>query len=310
MAPTTRHGRSSFLNRGYRERLIVVLGGGALLAIVLVVALVMTLRTHENKASHQEDTFASYEAEEQGIDETLSIALLAPEVEVAQGTKLADVRLKTVTWPKNQVPEGAVTDLGELANLYAKIKLPAGLPIQRKHTATEQEQPRFNTIPLTPGNRAVSIEVDDTSGLEGHALPGSRVDVVLTHTQNGNLTSSIIVQNARVLSYGGDTTPGSVIVKERRPSRVMRTITLDVATQDALKIQTARQMGRLSLMLRSEEDEGAATTTQFTGQDLQQDKGAKKAAPPQNACARGKMRIGGKDYMLGCDGSMNPVAQE
>jgi pilus assembly protein CpaB len=292
---------SGFGTKSEREKFLFIAAAGAALAVMIIFILVTSLKSGGSTAvvTKEEPTKTAT------INQT-SVFLLAPEGEVAAGTKLSEVRFKKVEWPKVQMPEGAFTDASEVANLFAKTKLPAGIPIQRNNTTTQEESAEVATISLTPGNRAVSIEVDDTAGLEGHALPGTRVDIVLTYSQSGNLVSNIIVQNARVLSYGGDTTPGATSMRERRPTRLSRTMTLDVSTQDALKIQTARQMGRLSLIMRAPEDDGASTATVSTAQDIAQSKSAKGTQP---ACSRGKIRMGGKEYIVGCDGSMSPVEE-
>ena len=294
---------SSAGNKPKREKLILLGAAGVSLLIALIIILVVI----GSPSKEIQTASASEESDSTSLKDVNTVALLAPESEVQPGTRLSEVRLRTVQWPKDQIPDGAFTNPGEIAKLFAKVRLPAGIPIQRRVTSTESEQPKINSMPLTPGNRAVSIEVDDTSGLEGHALPGTRVDVVLTYNQAGNLVSTIIVQNARVLSYGGDTTPLAAIEREHRIAKVMRTMTLDVATQDALKIQTARQMGRLSLILRAPDDDAATTSVQFTGQDLQTEKAAKKAPVIASACTRGKMKIGGRQYVIECDGNMTLV---
>ncbi len=296
---------SGFGQRNDKEKFLFIAAAGAALAVVVIFVLVTSLKSGAAAAVSSKETAPAVAT----LQTQASVPLLAPEVAVEKGTKLSDVRFKTVMWPRNQVPEGAFTDPSEVVNLFAKVSLSPGVPIQRLHTATRDVRENVATIPLTPGNRAVSIEVDDTSGLEGHALPGTKVDVVLTYSQAGVLQSNIIVQNARVLSYGGDTTPGGSIVKEHRPTKVSRTMTLDVATQDALKIQTARQMGRLSLIMRSPDDDAASSTLQFSGQELQGAKPLKNTSlqPASTPCSKGKMRMGGKEYLVGCDGSMTPI---
>ena len=293
---------SGFANKGEREKFLFIAAAGTALAVVVIFILVAGARSGgqggPTQAMNEEPPVATMGKE--------SVAVIAPESEVPPGTPLAQVKFKKMYWPRTTAPEGAFTEISEVAGLYAKTKLLPGLPLVRKDTSTTEQTPNVNTIALTPGNRAVTIEVDDTSGLEGHALPGTHVDVVLTYTQSGNLVSNIIVQNARVLSYGGDVTSASVSMRERRPSRVARTMTLDVATQDALKIQTARQMGRLSLIMRAAEDDAAASSTNFTASDLANAGKAAKPAP-QAVCSKGRIKMGGKEYIVGCDGSMSAV---
>ncbi|MCB0336449.1 MAG: Flp pilus assembly protein CpaB, partial [Bdellovibrionales bacterium] len=151
---------------------------------------------------------------------------------------------------------------------------------------------------------AVTIEIDSQSSVEGWARPGTKVDVTLTYMSNQELTSKVIVQNARVLSYGGDATLvtdhfGSLNRKSVKPGS---TITLEVSPGDALKIQTSKQLGSLSLLMRAPEDDKAAAVTEV---DRNLIDGAKAKIEPQvKTCKRGKMRLEGKEYIIDCDGSI------
>jgi len=218
---------------------------------------------------------------------------------------LSEVRFKEVFWPRSQVPNEAIRDISELQNLYAKVDLSPGVPIQRMHLSREG---LLSSLALTPRNRAVSIEVDETAGLEGHALPGTKVDVVLTFQEEGQLISKVIVQNARVLSYGGDTSTAAdrseLAGGEMRGRRTSRTITLDVSPKDALQITTARQLGRLSLIMRSADDDTGSPILEIDQADLAQNKQVKRNP---NSCKSGRMKMGDREYVVDCDGSISQV---
>jgi pilus assembly protein CpaB len=185
--------------------------------------------------------------------------------------------------------------------MYAKADIAAGIPLKRADVTPERSE---FVLPVSPGNRAVSIEVDAVSGIEGHAAPGTRVDVVLTYYEGGELTSKVIVENTRVLSLGGDTTlvTDRGDIRKRGRSTASKTITLEVAPQDALKIQTARKMGSLGLIMRASGDNRPVQKREVSGADLGQN-GSR--ANFRSRCERGTVRIPGKgDFILNCDGSM------
>ncbi len=231
-----------------------------------------------------------------------TIILLAPEKAIKAGTKLSEIGFKEVYWPRNQVPQEAIRDRAELRDFFAAVDIAEGAPLQRQHLTRE---PMGVTLPLTPGNRAVSIEVDATSGIEGFALPGTRVDVVLTYMDVGNLTSKIIVQNARVLSYGGDATTANRMQNRVREIReTKKTLTLDVSPQDALQIQTARELGRLSLLMRSADDYKSPSVIEFNKNDIES---SAPEAPSKPKCKTGSMRIEGREFMIDCDGSIQQI---
>jgi len=281
--------------KGEKERLLLVAAAGLAASLVIIMIVVLNYK-REAIASQTVSPAQPVVSVPMG-----TVTLFVPDREVGMGTKLSEVSFKEVYWPRNQVPPNAVLDLAELKNQYAKSNLPAGLPVQRQSlTATAGRA----GLAVTAGNRAVTIEVDRAQSIEGYTTPGSVVDVVLTFHEEGNLTSKVIVEGARVLSLAGDATQEAVKAPQRNGTHNQgtTTITLDVSTQAALKIQTARQMGRLSLMLRNDIDHKAADTLVVTADDFSaRDK--KKAERP-SVCTRGTMKMGDVSYVVNCDGSM------
>ncbi len=292
MGSTFSRNPGSMHRRGEKERLLLIAAAG--LAASLVIIMVVVLNYKREAIASQ----ASSAANQTIVPVPMgTVTLFVPDREVAPGTKLSEVNFKEVYWPRNQVPANAVLDLAEIKNQFAKANLPAGLPVQRQSLTAVAGRAG---LPVTSGNRAVTIEVDRAQSIEGYTTPGSVVDVVLTYHEEGNLTSKVIVEGARVLSLGGDSNQA----EKRRPgaSASQTTITLDVSTQDALKIQTARQMGRLSLMLRNDVDRKAVDTTAFTADDFNA-KGH-QSDKKQSVCTRGTMRMGDTSYIVNCDGTM------
>lgn len=281
--------------RGEKERLLLVAAAG--LAASLVIIMVVVLNYKREAIASQTNTPT------QPVPQVSmgTVTLFVPDREVAAGTKLAEIPFKEVYWPRNQVPANAVLDLAEIKNQFAKVNLPVGLPVQRQSLTAVAGRAG---LPVTAGNRAVTIEVDRAQSIEGYTTPGSVVDVVLTYHEEGNLTSKVIVEGARVLSLGGDAS-----TEKRRPGTPtsQTTITLDVTTQDALKIQTARQMGRLSLMLRNDVDRKAVDTTVITAEDFNAKD--KKPEPKQSVCTRGTIKAGDLSYVVNCDGSMSQMKE-
>ena len=179
---------SGFANKGEREKFLFIAAAGTALAVMVIFALVAGFKSGGQPSSQQNSTDQAASLAEAKD----SISVICPEAEVAPGTLLSQVRFQKKRWPRATAPEGAFSDFSEVVGFYAKNKLVAGLPLQRQDTTTQESTSKVSTIALTPGNRAVSIEVDDISGLEGHALAGTHVDVVLTYSQGGSLVSNII----------------------------------------------------------------------------------------------------------------------
>jgi pilus assembly protein CpaB len=114
-------------------------------------------------------------------------------------------------------------------------------------------------IVLLPGTRAIAIPLATGGASTSLLSPGDNVDVILTQTfKNDPLlarrsVSETVVESLRVLAIdAADTKPtgGS--------TGFGRTVTLEVTPQQAEKISVATELGKLSLVLRSNNASRAA----------------------------------------------------
>jgi pilus assembly protein CpaB len=291
------------LRKTDRERMMFVFA--ALVTVTLLCAMILVLNNRSEASLPKSPPQLPVEPVRPAIG---TVTLFAPDANIPAGTKLSNIVLKEVFWPRNQVPEGAIRDIAEVKALYAKTSLPSGFPLLRSNLTS---QPSEGPLPVRPGHRAISIEVDATSGVEGFALPGTRVDVLLTFIKDQIKTTKIIVQNARVLSYGGASQIEELSANAANKLPFQRrvassTITLEVPPGDALKIQNSRSIGRLGLMLRPLEDSGATDVLSIDENGIYGDKNV-KTAKDENRCSKGSVRIGGREYSVGCDGNITQV---
>jgi len=282
-----------------RDRLLFVAAAGLAFALLVIMVVLISYKSNVEASKT--------ESAQNAVPNLGTVKIVVPERVVKVGERLEDVPMREINWQRSAVPQGAVFDKAELKGQYARAVLASNQPIERSNITL---QPIQATLPVTPGNRAVTIDVDATSGLEGLALPGTRVDVVLTYMESGQLASRVIVQNARILSAGGDTKTASEreVFGKMGGSYQARTITLDVSPRDALSITTSRQAGRLSLIMRSAEDNSTSDTVQLDQGDITggpSDKSNKKNQG--NNCVRGHFKSNGQEYQINCDGTIVTV---
>src|SRR5439155_13989982 len=107
---------------------------------------------------------------------------------------------------------------------------------------------------LPAGMRAISVEINPETGAAGFILPNDHVDVILSRRDREAEkaagveihSSETILSNVRVLAI--DQT-----VEEKNGQRVVvgKTATLELAPRQAETLALSRQLGTLSLALRS-----------------------------------------------------------
>ena len=244
-----------------RQR-IIYFGGGALAVSALTLGATV-LFTDKEASAHVK--VVSNESIETMISQ---VQVLVPAQGLKAGTKLTSGLFREVSLPRNEVPEGAFRKGEMTGDLYAKLDLNANAPIMRDQVS--------NTPPLgsvadlvKPGYRAATIEVDATSGVEGWANAGAHVDIVVTYLDpsDGKKKSQIAIEDAVVLSFNRNT---SRLGKDSNEGRIdsVATVTLSLPTMDAVKLHTARSMGKISLILRSIDDVKGVGHAEVTPEDF------------------------------------------
>lgn len=254
-----------------RQR-IIFFGGGALAVSAMTLGATV-LFTDKEASAHVKVV------PDQSVDTMLSqVQVLVPNQDIKAGDKILPTMLKEVSYPRNEVPEGAIRKADYQGELYAKAAL---VPDKMMMRDTVSNTPPLGSVAdlVKPGYRAVTIEVDATSGVEGWATAGAHVDIVVTYIDpaDGKKKSQIAIEDAVVLSFNRNT---ERLGKDSSEARIgsMATTTMSLPTLDAVKLHTARSLGKISLMLRSIDDSKGVGAATVTGDDFRTQTTAKPVA--------------------------------
>ena len=173
------------------------------------------------------------------------------------GTVLDNGDLRWQSWPKAQVPPGAIQQslqpnaMQELRGMIVRSEMLAGDPLRRERLAKDAG---FMSAVLPSGSRAVAIDLADQgkSAAGGFILPNDRVDVIrIFHPDDapGAFASETILTNVRVLAVGQ-----AVQDKAGERTVIGGTATLELTPEQAEKVVLAQRTGQLTLTLRSVAD--------------------------------------------------------
>ncbi|MEO1767795.1 Flp pilus assembly protein CpaB [Thiobacter aerophilum] len=114
-----------------------------------------------------------------------------------------------------------------------------------------EKAPSFSAR-LTPGRRAITVPVDEVSSLSGMLQPGDLIDIVVNvRKDNRNITFALL-QGVTVLAAGNRVTPGPEGDGARTQS--FTTVTLETTPEDAQRIIAAREVGKITALLRAPGD--------------------------------------------------------
>lgn len=195
------------------------------------------------------------------------VPLVVAHADIALGTPLEASMLTTIAWPPNAWPEGGQTDPGALVGRVLRTPLTRHEPVLEAKLAALGSRGGLSAV-ITPGKRALTVKVNEVMGVAGFALPGSLVDVMVhtqtdadRHVRDSGL-SKIVLERILVLAVAQDAG------RDATAPRVASAVTLEVSPDEAERLDLARSVGTLSLVLRNQADAAPALTQGARKPDL------------------------------------------
>lgn len=209
------------------------------------------------------------------------VVVAAADVDL--GTQLTPQLLQLVDWPKESVPKGAYSDMSKLLEQQGqparvlRISVVKGEPIVESKLAPVGATGGLASI-IEKGKRAMTVSVNEIVGVAGFALPGNYVDILVSTQddkakETSKQISKIVLEQVLVLAVAQEAKQG-----ETKP-RVVNAVTLEVTPEQAEKIDLARSVGSLTLVLRPQVDSAAVTTTGVRKSQLLGDSPIEEAPP-------------------------------
>jgi len=231
---------------------------GTIFLFAIVIGALCSALVYRNLSGQRADIEAARRAMELG-----TVDVLVASQPISIGGRIDAGAVKTVRWPADIQPEGAVRDSSAVVGRIARTGIDKNQPIVESQLVNEGT----GLLPLliTEGMRGISVRVDDVTGVSGFITPNSRVDVLVSGTdnvENGEQKSKVILQNVKVLAIGR-----SIEQKDNKPVEVP-TVTLLVTPQDAEKLTLAARQDPVRLALRNYRDEEFVGTPGMTQKAL------------------------------------------
>jgi pilus assembly protein CpaB len=221
-------------------------------------------------------TFGLYRVMQQQSKNSAAQRVATRKVVVASrdlkmGKKIEASDLKTGDWPAAIVPLGSFSNASDLVGRVLKTDSQAGEPIVEGKLAPKGSEGGFSSI-IPAGMRALTVSVNNSSGVSGFILPNTRVDVLVTVSspvQREESTTKIILEDIRVLAVD------QTFERKEDDPVIVQTVTLLVTPEDAEKLVLASTEGKLQLSLRNTTDHSVKATAGVRLRELV----VKQAAP-------------------------------
>ncbi|HET8730623.1 MAG TPA: Flp pilus assembly protein CpaB [Moraxellaceae bacterium] len=182
--------------------------------------------------------------------------------DIQLGTRLEAEMLKVVRWPSASQPSGVFHSESELLGRVVNSSVITGEPVVEPKLAPPGSTGGLSAL-IAPGTRALTVKVNEVVGVAGFALPGNYVDVLVhAEDENNHPFSRIVLERILVLAVAQDTNA------DPSKPKVVNAVTLQVTPEEAEKLDLARGIGQLSLVLRNQVDSEAVMTKGAKVSDL------------------------------------------
>ncbi len=196
-------------------------------------------------------------ANAQGASQANMAKCAVAKVDIGFAEEITAEMLVLKDWPKDSLPEQHFEDLEELLNRVTNMYIPKDVPIYPTMLAQVGTPPGIQTR-IKPGYRAVSVGIDEVTGVAYQLKPGDRVDVIslVERRRRDGRTDSIsrvILQNVEIAAVGRALHSGK---PGDAPKSVARSVTLLLHPEEVTKLHLAQSSrGKISLALRGSTDD-------------------------------------------------------
>lgn len=203
--------------------------------------------------------------------------VLVAGIDLPSGSLIQANSLVFRDWPRSAVDENSFVvegqaKLEDFQGAVVRTGIRSGQPVAKSNLIKRNES-GFLAAVLKPGMRAVTVTVNEGTGVAGFIFPGDTVDLVLSHTiqikhavdnsTHPHDVSETLFHGIRVIAV--DQRSGD---QEQMPA-VSRVVTLEVTPEQSEGITLAQKMGEIRLVLRAlaKTEDGADATLQPAGAD-------------------------------------------
>jgi pilus assembly protein CpaB len=192
--------------------------------------------------------------------------------DIPSGTVLSGENVKIVSWPLKVIPPKSASSLREIEGRVVMVPIPQGNPVLSSMLAPEGTAAGLSGI-LPDGKRALTIKVDEVSGVGGFIHPGDHVDVLVDlalkeeaeHFSRTILHDIVVLTAGQVWQQKGDDKPV-----------VVNTVTLELTPHESEVLNLASNEGKVRLALRNRNNKTVAETEGVTTSFLLSGVGSKK----------------------------------
>ncbi len=194
------------------------------------------------------------------------VELVVPKKDLEKGAILSSDNMAVRKIPKQWAVSGAITPQQFNRASGAVLAFDAKQGETVTWSQVVGEKAAIFSTKLDIGRRAVTVPVDAVSSISGLLQPDDLIDIVISLKRNKRNYTFTLLQSVRVLATGKKVSQDTTD-KNGRPV-TFTTVTLDTSPENAKKLIAARQMGKVTALLRAPGDVESISSDLASAEDL------------------------------------------
>lgn len=179
--------------------------------------------------------------------------VVVAKVDIPAKTQITSEMVQEVQVPAEYMQPGAMQDMNAMIGVITREKIIAGEQILERWLVLEGKVVGFTGL-IPRDKLAVSVAVNEVTGVNGFIKPGDYVDVIATFDASvvGESVSNLVLQSILVLAVDRNSDLASGNSKEAAKDVAVKgmTVTLAVTPDDASRLTLVEEKGKIRLALR------------------------------------------------------------
>lgn len=180
-----------------------------------------------------------------------TVAVVVATRDITPGEELTEKDLAIESAPVSKLPAGTINQIAAVTGRVVESRIVKGqMLLETLLTPPETHSGLQALVPQ--GLRALTLEINEFSGVAGHLVPGCRIDIIATlqDQQTQEYFTKTIAQAIPVTAVGRRLNTG----EPSEVGGVARSVTLVVSPQQAELIQLTSVAAKCTLVLRGSRD--------------------------------------------------------
>lgn len=204
----------------------------------------------------------------EALDDTDYVEIVVANQDIPEKSIITASMVTLKKIPLQYMHPQETTNKNDIVDKILLVPVTAGESILKNQVLDKKDSKEGLAYMIPKGKRALTVAVDEVSGVSGLIQPGDRVDVISTVVigeREPKPYTLVVLQDIQVLAVGKAMDKKPEVKTNQSETK---TVTLAVTLSEAKPLMMASQRGVIRLMLRSPIDDSKGYTPPFTMEDF------------------------------------------